>query len=236
MNAEWPNDSTWSALRDGARVTVGGETYALSVVDCGQLYLPTGRVAACDPFVQLDDPKVFAQVPPGRYAVRVTLADVSGALDGSHVREAYVSLLLHPGAQEASRRPLGTPEGEDLAPGEFYGFGVDAGTACFVDAGAAARCMPEGSNWYESLFDHAGEDAWFKQMDDPDHIRHGIANITLPLAREGENVIIVHSGWGDGVYPVVGGYDVDGRLVAVHIDFGVVHETIEGDDPLDDEE
>ena len=28
--------------------------------------------------------------------------------------------------------------------------------------------------------------------------------------------------WGDGAYPVVGGYDADDRLVAVHIDFLII--------------
>jgi hypothetical protein len=59
-------------------------------------------------------------------------------------------------------------------------------------------------------------------MDDPDHVREGIANIPLPLGKGGENIVIVHSGWGDGSYPIVGGYDADDRLVRVHIDFMVV--------------
>jgi hypothetical protein len=59
-------------------------------------------------------------------------------------------------------------------------------------------------------------------MDNPDHIRAGLANIPLPLATEGTNIVISHSGWGDGFYPVVGGYDATGGLVAVHIDL-LVH-------------
>jgi len=35
--------------------------------------------------------------------------------------------------------------------------------------------------------------------------------------------VIVHSGWGDGAYPVVGSFDGSDRLVAVHIDFQVVN-------------
>jgi hypothetical protein len=34
--------------------------------------------------------------------------------------------------------------------------------------------------------------------------------------------VIIHSGWDDGIYPVIGGYSEDGRLVRVHIDFMVV--------------
>ena len=59
-------------------------------------------------------------------------------------------------------------------------------------------------------------------MDDPAHIREGIANITLPLAKNGENLILFHSGWGDGCYPIVGSFDSKGNIVAAHIDFFVL--------------
>ena len=35
--------------------------------------------------------------------------------------------------------------------------------------------------------------------------------------------MLCHSGWGDGFYDVVLGYDAGDRLVNVHIDFGVVY-------------
>jgi hypothetical protein len=61
-------------------------------------------------------------------------------------------------------------------------------------------------------------------MDDPSHIREGIANIPLPHATQDESIVVIHSGWGDGHYPVIGGYDTSDRLVRVHIDFLVVFE------------
>src|SRR5262249_23212152 len=103
----------------------------------------------------------------------------------------------------------------------YYGFRVDAGTACFVDAAAVAATMPDG-DWYETLFENDKPDCWFALMDNPQHIRAGLANIRLPDSTRGGNIRIIHSGWGDGFYPVVGGYDASGRLVRVHIDFMVV--------------
>ena len=58
-------------------------------------------------------------------------------------------------------------------------------------------------------------------MDSAEHLVAGCANIVMPLATAGENVILSHSGWGDGLYPVVGSYDATGRLLAVHIDLQV---------------
>ena len=77
-------------------------------------------------------------------------------------------------------------------------------------------------DWFEILFDNGGDDSWFAQMDDPSHIRPRLANLMLPLAQNGENIIIIHSGWGDGNYPVVGSFDANDQLLAVHIDFFVV--------------
>jgi hypothetical protein len=222
----WPNDKTWSAEKHQQMVTTDDGSRFTWVVDCGHLSLPSGKLIACDPFVYLqpsDNPHVL--VPPGRYPVSVTVADVSENLDRSDIREAYATVRIAPGA-DAYRRALPLArDGESRAPltdDTFIGFGVDAGTACFVDDEAVARFMPGNVDWYESFFDNGRGDSWFAQMDDPNHIRFGLANITLPLAQNGENILIIHSGWGDGWYPVVGSFDANEQLVAVHIDFFVV--------------
>ena len=224
----YPNVEFWSALRAGNYVAANDEFFVLSVVACGWLLVPTGQLVACDPFVFLrseNNPCVL--VPPGRYRVFVTLADVSGTGDGSEMREAYATLVLDEAAIEVKRRII-TPssDGSSCPPemtdqGKYQGFPVDAGTACFVDEGAIAAAMPDG-NWHEDLFENASPDCWFARMDDPGHIREGIANISLPLGKNGENIVIFHSGWGDGFYPVIGGYDASDRLIRVHIDFMVV--------------
>lgn len=222
----WPNHPGWSAERDQQLVATDKGNRFTWVVDCGSLVLPSGRLVACDPFAFLqarDNP--FVPVARGEYPVTVTLADVSEHLDRSHVREAYATLRLADG-KESHRRVLPLArEGEPrpvLAEGESMGFPVDAGTSCLVDDLAVQECMPSPDTWYAELFDNSRDDCWFQRMDDPQHIRAGIANIRLPHARNGENIVIIHSGWGDGVYPVVGSYDASGRLLAVPIDFLVI--------------
>jgi hypothetical protein len=170
----------------------------------------------------------FVQLPAGRYPVRITIADVSKELDGSHLREAYASVVLGSAAEASLGVLLPMLEGEQPGdpvrgnPGDASVF-VDAGTACFVDDAALLTGMPPEDAWPE-LFESDAADCWFARMDDPAHIRSGIANILLPQATDGANMILFHSGWGDGSYPLVGGYDANGNLVAVHIDFQVVGE------------
>jgi len=222
----WPNHSTWAALKNEESLqTEDGERF-LWTIRCGELALPSGRLVACDPFVFLQPQNnPFVSVPKGRFPVYVTFADVSSAQDKSHVREAYASVVFT-SEKEAYRKavPL-AKDGEDRPEptgDEFIGFAVDAGTACFVDDSVVGPCMPDPQTWYEDLFENSNPDCWFQRMDDPAHIRAGIANIVLPLARHGENLILFHSGWGDGVYPVVGSFDSTGHLVAAHIDFLVL--------------
>jgi hypothetical protein len=206
----WPHhrDRDWKALAEGDHI-VNGHPYRLRGVDCGELLVPSGRLAVCDPFAGMrrgGNPAV--QVPPGRHRVHVTLADVGGERTQGDLC-AYASLLLS--SSPEVRRELLMPA-----------LSVNSGTACFVDDEALAQGMPPEEDWYLDLFETGGPGSWFAVKEDPGHIREGLANLLLPYGRDGSNLILFPAGWGDGVYPVVGGYDAEGWLVAIHVDFLVI--------------
>jgi hypothetical protein len=212
------NLESFRALRPGP-VTVDDEVWALTVHDLGVLRVPSGRLEANAPFENMGE-AVVVDVPAGEHPVRVTVADVSGAQDGSHTREAYLSVVLAEG--EPALLEAAPVAGKELAAGEFWVIPVGAGTVGFVDAEAARSGMPPVEVQYDDVFDNGSETSWFALMDSPAHLREGSANIVLPLAKEGENVVLAHSGWGDGVYPVLRTVDSAGSVLAVHIDLGVV--------------
>ncbi|MFI5710171.1 DUF4241 domain-containing protein [Kribbella sp. NPDC051620] len=99
-------------------------------------------------------------------------------------------------------QPPRAPADEPLEEGQCLAVFVDAGTVGFADAEAVAAGMPEG-NWYEELFDNGTDRSWFSLMDSGTHLIEGCANIVMPAATAGENVVLAHSGWGDGAYPVL---------------------------------
>lgn len=208
------------ALSSGPAPLPDGRLAQLSVIGLGELSVDSGRLGACDPFAYLYDPAVLP-VPPGRYPVRVTVADVSEAQDGSHLREAYLSVVFSDAASVAVET---APTEAGLAvDGQHWGVGVDAGTVGFVDADAIERCMPgSGADWYSDVFDTGGPDGWFAQMDADSPYPQGTANILLPLATAGENVVLSHSGWGDGFFPLLRTVAADGTVTAIHIDLLVV--------------
>lgn len=214
---------------------VSPATFNLKVVDLGVLRVPSGHVDAGDPYIGLGEGAVFA-VEPGDYPVRVTVADVSDAQDGSHEREAYLSLVLAEGeaASVEAALPIDEP---DMPEGEYCHLWVDAGTVAFADHEAVAPSMPGTLvDWYDEVFDTGKPDSWFALMDSPDHYRVGSANIVMPLAGDGENVVLTHSGWGDGAYPVLLTRDADGNPLGLHIDLAVVGSFGEEDDEENDQD
>lgn len=212
--------SDFSALVPGHAPLVNGAPGALTVHDLGILRVPSGTLGVADPFVALDQP-ITVSIPPGDYSVAVTVADVSSEQDGSHLREAYLSLII----SDAATATIDSVPGPDGPPedGSYFGVAVDAGTVAFFDAAAVEASMPnDGDTWYDEVFDTGEPGSWFDIMDSETPLRAGTANIAMPLATGGENVILAHSGWGDGFYPVLQTRDADGRLTGVHIDLQVV--------------
>lgn len=209
------------ALHSGSAPLASGLPAKLTVHNLGIVRVPSGKVGACDPFVDLENP-VVVRIPPGDYPVRVTIADVSEEQDGSHLREAYLSLVM---SEETPTLVEAAPTLEGEPPsGEVYGVNVDAGTVAFVDADSVARCMPEDSTtWYEDVFDTDYDpNSWFALMDADKPLPAGLANVELPRATAGENVVLAHSGWGDGFYPLLQTKDSGGNVTALHIDLLVV--------------
>ena len=221
------NSDAFFALRTGPAVQPDGAPAALTVHDLGVLRVPSGRLGVTDPFVFLDD-ALIVPIPAGDYPVYLTVADVSAEQDGSHPREAYLSLVLSdaPTASVAAAAVEPDPEespDEHAEEGGFYAVPVDAGTIGFVDASAVAGAMPADPNaWYDSVFNPEDGGGWIATLTSDTPHPEGTANIVMPLAAAGENVILSAAGWGDGAYPVLESRDADGALTGIHVDLLVV--------------
>ncbi|MDO3702219.1 DUF4241 domain-containing protein [Micromonospora sp. C28SCA-DRY-2] len=173
---------------DGSTRTVAGgaERARLQVRHVGDLRLPSGRLVAADPaWLEHAAVPYTVTVPPGSYPVTLSLARIGD--DPRHVRVAAARL-------DVTDRPVRGWEmalrpGQDLLDlghDEFFGFGVDAGMACFVDADEVAGRI----------------DAWRTLgLGDEPYLRAGDGGTVLWL-----------SGWGDGAYPTWVGRDAEGRV------------------------
>ncbi|MFD3633480.1 DUF4241 domain-containing protein [Streptomyces sp. NPDC058664] len=205
-----PDHALWFAP-EAAVTPEDGKSAAFTVTDLGALTLPTGRLVACDPIVHLgnDDerPEPFTvTVPPGSYPVQTVVTDVEHPFPHRVIAAARLVIRDAPVVRwEPALVPGQDPA--DLADGEFFGYGVDAGVGCFHDA-SAHHSFPgtedeEGVVWETMDGSPAGPTAFLVEGED------------------GHTVAVFDSGWGDGCYPTWIGRDADGEAVCFVTDFRV---------------
>ncbi len=174
-------------FRNGAEGSADGRRMSISTFPAGKLNLPSGRLVAADPTRFDRDPESFrTTVTPGTYPVTVSLASFTD--DPEHRFVAAVRLDV------ADRRPvtweMALRDGQDpfdLGYGEFFGFTVETGIACFVDEDHLGRISSEGT--------------------DLELTRERFTN------QADGDLIAWSSGWGDGYYPTWIGRDHSGRVV-----------------------
>ncbi|UYQ65727.1 DUF4241 domain-containing protein [Streptomyces peucetius] len=211
-----PGAASWSApmplqprhlealFTPGTRLAFDQERTAVIAepAGAGLLSLPTGSVIAGDPCT-IDDALPFTvTVPPGDYPVLISTMRWEG--DGWGETPAAMLRILD---KPAARWELALRPGEDarlLGSGEFYGFGVDSGTACFLDA--------SGRDTLPKIFEQQLTE-WEADRD----------SCTVSDPASGINLIAYLSGYGDGSYPVWIGRDAEGAVTCFVADMLVLH-------------
>jgi hypothetical protein len=146
------------------------------------------------------DPRLTVEVPVPSGTYPVTLAIVR-----DDVGDAVVAARLTVSDRPAVAWEMARRDGEeliDLGDGEFFGFGVDSGTASFADASVVvslAKAAHEATAELQGLSRSAGKD----------------------------DMVLWRSGHGDGSYPVWVARDAAGDVVAVVADMLVLEGTDE---------
>ena len=210
-----------SAFVDGSSLLSSGEPVTVRTIEIGHLNLPSGRVVATDPFSYPEREPFTARVAPGSYPVVLSLVQPEGwptpliaaaMLQFSEATPVTWHLALTPGQDPG-----------ELAEDGFYGFPVDAGSACFVSPEAArihakrttvlgVLNLPYIMRISQEMDGHGDEGMW--------------AMVELDRKR-GLNAAFLTSGYGDGSYGAYWGYDADGKATSLVIDFGVIDEETE---------
>ncbi|TXL89380.1 DUF4241 domain-containing protein [Streptomyces sp. IB2014 016-6] len=200
-----PDPQTLSFSRAVRPVSLKGQRVLLESHIIGSLQLPTGHVVACDPddYFLADRGSFTVPVPPGNYRFFVNVAR-SMEPTGMSPRVSAGGLIISD--EQIESWELALLDGEDpriLRDGEAYCFGVDSGTACFMDSSAVqavANTWNSSENPLEEL-----EKSCFR-------IGH------IGDLRSGAVLITFDSGWGDGCYPVWVGRSANRSVVSVVAD------------------
>ncbi len=193
-----------------------GKKIRFSVARLDPLVVTSGMIAASDPLVEPEATAFERWFPAGRHPVRLAVALLENG--GERVAFAEVRFLDVPVARWAPAREPKAGE-PPLKDGEFLGYGVDAGTGCFMDADAGrllvARMEAE-EDYFETII---------AEMDRTTRMTWSWASIRPAEDRE-ENVVCFSSGWGDGVYPSFVGLTADGEVAALLTDFVVLSDDL----------
>jgi hypothetical protein len=177
------------------------------------LIVPSGYVVACDPLVVSEQPPFDTEVAPGRYPVVLSVAQFRATGD---LRVAYAMLRFN--EREPLRWVMATRPGQDiraLPPGRIFGYGVDSGTGCFMDA-AASRALLARLDEDEDF----GQ-AIIAELESTYTPTWSWANVELDPA-SGLNLVCFHAGFGDGLYASYFGLDAQGAPACLVTDFAVV--------------
>jgi hypothetical protein len=174
----------------------------------GELQVPTGELIACDPFVLTREQASFtAKVPTGNFPVRLSIW-----ADETDQRVAFASINFCD--TEPKTWEMLTVKGQSLATlreGEIFGYGVDSGTGCFMDAAALEgllRQMESNEEWFQELID---------EMDKT--YRHTWSWLDRKMGDA--DLVAFSSGFGDGFYASYVGRDASGNVCTVVTDFGI---------------
>lgn len=205
-----------------------------------RLVLPSGRLIACDPLGFLDDARPFARkLTAGRH--KVVLGIVADHVAFASIRFGRARVARW----EVALRP------DEHSEGGVFGFGVDSGIGCFVDADAATKLLAEAKERNARIvaaLRREGVDpndvlAWHEAFQTKrEKEGPGILGGIMPAVRakgwgslvldeeSGGNLVAFTTGIGDGVYASYWGLDAKGRPMALVTDFGLLDEEEEEDE------
>lgn len=197
----------------------------LDRLSLGPVSLPTGRVLVRDPMVYLDEGEepYFQSVPAGEYEA---VACVVVPAKGDCAR--YAAVRVQFSTEEAVRFEealLGNEDLSTLGEGEYFGFHVESGLACICDVATRDAFCGFGEGWYDARPDSNLYDDYFARLfaksyeKAPKYQRPEGDWLNWKAPSTELRMPIFQSGFGDGSYPVYFGYDKDGNVCQLVIQF-----------------
>jgi hypothetical protein len=202
--------------RDRSRFLHDGEHFGTALIaihNVGPLELPSGTIVTCDPFI-VDGPPLARHVTPGSYPVSLAVATFGSNGKSADQRVAAATIHFRPGTPV--RWEVATFDETPRKKGGEPGYPVDAGTACFMDAGAQAAIKAEPPIWPT-----ASQKSLEQQLLTDNYVHTWSWAVYRPDPASKANCVAFMSGYGDGTYSSYWGLDERGTPVCLTTDFEV---------------
>ena len=196
----------------------------LFVLDMGEIKFPTGDILVRDPLVWLsrNEKPYLTSVPKGTFRIETLVAKIS--------EDNYRYVLSR--VKFSDNTPIkyyealkGDENLDDVDEDSIFGFNVDAGLATIVDVQTKNVYCDFEKRWYQEHPDKNISDDFFAEvfrenaLKYPLYQREGGDWINFEIPGTELSIPMIQSGFGDGVYPVYFGYDKNGHLCDVVMEY-----------------
>jgi hypothetical protein len=198
------------AFQEGFSIKIDSETiYQFQKVLAGKLSLPSGKLVITEPLVFYDQEAIEVDLVPGIYPVYISEALITNQGEVVDKRNALSKIVLNPNAKAV--------EWEFVAS-----FPVDGGTGGYIDFNVMSEIISNGKN--EELSDLLLEKfkIIYDNIKEPFNKHHHLYSPHVDLAFKAGNLISFSTGWGDGGYNSLIGYDETGSIVEIVTDLGII--------------
>ncbi|MDM9581333.1 MULTISPECIES: DUF4241 domain-containing protein [unclassified Nostoc] len=199
------------AFQTGQRLNTRFGIFILNPYKIGKLNLTSGKLIACDPLVFPGTDPFSPNFKTGCYPVFLSIAR---NLNNEEPMVAYAMVQIS--EVTAVRWELATRVGEklsDLKEGEgFFGYGVDSGIGCFMDADAAQIII--NNTWETEIYEHTLACKLDNLLEEENSLGVMLANMCVNEFNKA-NVIAFATALGDGFYYTYFGYDTNNNVVNV---------------------
>ena len=194
------------------------------ILDMGEIEFPTGNIIVRDPLVWLnrDEKAYLTSVPRGKYRIETLVVK----LEEDHYRYALSRVRFTENVPKIYYEALKGDENLDDVDGDsIFGFNVDAGLATIVDVETRNAYCNFKDIWYaenpnKNIYDDFFAEVFAKNAEEnPVYQREGGDWINFKIPNSELSIPMIQSGFGDGRYPVYFGYDENGELCDLVVEY-----------------
>jgi len=194
-------------------------------LNMGKVKFPTGEIFVCDPLVYLDpeEEPYFVRVPKGEFPIETLVIEIE---EGQY---SFVAVRIKFTEEEATQHIealKGTEQLEELGEDEYFGFHAESGLATVVDVATREAFCAFVNRWeYENSEDKNLYDDYLavefakSYQNNPEFQRESGDWINFQIPGSDLSLPMIQTGFGQGTYPVYFGYDQNGKVCELVIQF-----------------
>ena len=191
------------------------ESPLLETYETGNIVLTSGMLVACDPLITSDMKPFIMMFPKGSFQTLVHKERESNCI-------AYAEIVFSD--KTVKTWQLATTEGqnvEDLKEGEIFGYPVQSGMGCFMDAETQESLNHLEEKLYRrkgadfmGIYDEFFHDRFFDEKGATDSFA-----LLKPNEEKPGNIFAFETGYGEGFYGSYIGLDTVGNPVKILTEF-----------------